>query len=496
MPVLSRSFRIMGCVLCLGVGAVTPTLMMTSSAMALSAAPSSFADLAEQVSEAVVNISAATAPTKSQINPLNPQLPPGSSLDELFDELFKRRSQQGEGVPQPRGKSLGSGFVVDPNGIVITNNHVIDGATEITVVFTNGQKLKAEIVGRDAKTDVAVLRVKPEKPLKAVKFGDSDKMRVGDWVIAVGNPFGLGGTVTAGIISARNRNIDSGPYDDYIQTDAAINKGNSGGPLFNMAGEVIGVNTAILSPSGGSVGIGFANPSSLVMSVVDQLQKTGEVKRGWLGVHIQAVDDTMAESLNLGKARGALVAGIDDNGPSKPAGIKSGDVIIKFDGQEISNAHDLPKLVARTPIGKEVNVAVIRDGKEKSFAIALGAFPKDAKPEEADKENKLSAPSMPEKSLNVLDMDVSSIDSIARKRYNIDDKVTGVLIQRVGPNSNAKEKGVREGEIISQIAQELVKTPRELEEKVKNLKAAGKKSALFLLMNAKGDTHFVALPLE
>ena len=353
--------------------AIAPALAPLALSPAFAKGPDSLADLASAVSDAVVNISASQ--TVEDKRAAAPNLPQGTPFDDLFEEFFRRRGQGGDnnapGTPprQRRSNSLGSGFVIDSSGIVITNNHVIADANEVTVIFTDGQRLKAEVLGKDSKVDIAVLRVKPEKPLKAVKFGDSEKSRVGDWVMAVGNPFGLGGTVTAGIVSARNRNIDSGPYDNYIQTDAAINKGNSGGPLFNMAGEVIGINTAILSPSGGSIGIGFATPAATVMPVIDQLQKFGEARRGWLGVRIQNVDDGIAESLNLGKARGALVAGIDDKGPAKPAGIKAGDVIVKFDGKDIKESRDLPKIVASMPVGKEVPVTVMRDGKEQTLNV-------------------------------------------------------------------------------------------------------------------------------
>ena len=271
-------------------------------------------------------------------------------------------------------QSLGSGFVVDASGIIITNNHVIEDADEIVANFSDGTKLTATLLGKDEKTDLAVLQVKPKpnKPLKALKFGDSDKMRVGDWVMAIGNPFGLGGTVTIGIVSARNRDINSGPYDDFIQTDAAINRGNSGGPLFNMDGEVIGINTAIISPSGGSIGIGFAIPSDAAIHVVDQLRQYGETRRGWIGVRIQQVTDEIADSLSMGSPRGALVAGVTDKGPAAEAKIEPGDVIVSFDGKPITEMRDLPRLVADAAIDKAVDVVVIRKGAELTLKVKVG----------------------------------------------------------------------------------------------------------------------------
>jgi serine protease Do len=432
-----------------------------------------------------------------------PQLQPGTPFDDLFEEFFKRRQQQGQGdAPHPqqrRSNSLGSGFVIDSSGIVITNNHVISEANEVTVIFTDGQKLKAEIIGKDTKVDVAVLRVKPDKPLKAVKFGDSDKSRVGDWVMAVGNPFGLGGSVTAGIISARNRNIESGPYDNYIQTDASINKGNSGGPLFNMDGEVIGINTAILSPSGGSIGIGFATPANTVTPIIEQLQKYGETRRGWLGVRIQNIDDAIAENLNLGSVRGALVAGVDEKGPAKPAGLKTGDVITKFDGRDVKESRDLPKLVASTPVGKDVPVIVMRDGKEVTLNVKLGRLEDGEKQAAIDTSKNDATKGGPAASpvQEALGLEFSALNDELRKKYSIRDSVkAGVVVTSVDPRSNAADKRVQPGEVIVEINQEPVAQPADVTKKLKALKDSGKKSALLLVTGLQGDVHFVALPIE
>jgi serine protease Do len=466
--------------------------------------PDSLADLADAVSDAVVNISATqTMDEKHASN--SPQLEPGTPFDDLFEEFFRRHQQGGKGgKEQPdqrprerKSNSLGSGFVVDPSGIIITNNHVIADANEVTVIFTDGQKLKADVVGKDDKVDVAVLRVKPGKPLKAVKFGDSEKMRVGDWVVAVGNPFGLGGTVTAGILSARHRNIDSGPYDNYFQTDAAINKGNSGGPLFNMAGEVIGINTAILSPSGGSIGIGFATPAATVLPVIDQLEKFGETRRGWLGVRIQNVDDTIAESLNLGQLRGALVAGTDDKGPAKAAGLKAGDVIVKFDGTDIKESRDLPKIVASEPVGKDVEIVVVRQGKQITKTIKLGRLEENEKQialaEKRGDAGKKAAAGPVEKALG---MEFSSLTDELRQKFAIKNSVaSGVVITDVDPDSSAAEKHVEAGDVIVEINQEPVKEPADISKKIEALKSGGKKSALLLVANGQGEVRFVALGL-
>jgi serine protease Do len=462
-------------------------------------APDSLADLAAAVSETVVNISA-TQTIEEKRTGTPPQIEPGTPFDDLFEEFFRRHQKGDQAPPRSRERkssSLGSGFVIDPSGIVITNNHVIAEAKDVTVIFADGQKLKAEIIGKDSKVDVAVLKVKADKPLKAAKFGDSEAMRVGDWVVAVGNPFGLGGTVTAGIISARNRNIDSGPYDNYFQTDAAINKGNSGGPLFNTAGEVIGINTAILSPTGGSIGIGFATPAATVMPIIDQLKKYGETRRGWLGVRIQKVDETIAESLNLGAPRGALVAGTDDKGPAKAAGLQAGDVIVKFDGVEIKESRDLPKIVAAAPIGKDVEVQLVRQGKQIVKTIKLGRLEDSERKVAAIGQNGTTDKRVTAHPVQrVFGMELSRLTEDAREKFSIKSTVSsGVVVTAVDPESVAADKRIRPGEVILEVDQEPVSDPSDVAKKMQSLKGGGKKSALFLVANNQGEVRFVALAL-
>src|SRR6266567_4636963 len=480
--------------------ALTATALAVSafSAPALARGPDGISEVAETVIDAVVNISTSQT-VDSKVGPM-PQLPPGSPFEDFFDEFFKNRRGQGdnpnrEHTPR-RVNSLGSGFIIDASGIVVTNNHVISDADEINVILNDGAKLKAEIIGRDQKTDIALLRVKPDRPLKAVKFGDSDKLRLGEWVIAIGNPFSLGGSVTAGIVSARNRDINSGPYDNYIQTDAAINRGNSGGPLFNLEGEVIGINTAIISPGseGGSVGIGFAVPSKAAVAVIDQLKQFGETRRGWLGVRIQQVTDEVAESLGVKPPRGALVTGIDEKGPAKPAGIEPGDVIVKFDGKDIKDMRDLPRVVADTPVGKQTPVVIIRKGKEDTKSVTLGRLEDGEKLAAADPKSEGTTDKPVVK--KTLGLELANMSDDLRKRYKIKDTVKGVIITGIDQNSPAADKRLSPGDVIVEIAQEAVANADDLQAKIDKLKKDGRKSALLLVAGADGELRFVALSLQ
>ncbi len=455
--------------------------------------PVSVADLAENLADAVVNISTAQTVQGHRSVPM-PQVPEGSPFQEFFEEFFNRQNRDND---QPRRvQSLGSGFVIDgKEGIIITNNHVVEGADEVTANFNDGTKLEAEVLGTDEKTDLAVLKVKPETPLKDVNFGDSDAIRVGDWVMAIGNPFGLGGTVTVGIVSARNRDINAGPYDNFIQTDASINRGNSGGPLFDMQGNVVGINTAIISPSGGSIGIGFAIPAKTAMRVIDQLREFGETRRGWLGVRIQEVTDEIAESLGMDEAMGALVAGVTDEGPASKAKIEPGDVIVKFDGEEVESMRELPRMVAETAIGKEVEVTVLRKGEEVQISVTLERL-EENEPIEASAKAEDEPQDKPAEKSEVLGMMLAELDDALRGQFSIEEDVTGVVVTEVIPGSSAEEKRVVAGDVIKEVAQETVETPADVEAEIKKLKDGGRRSALLLLANPSGDVRFVPVRIE
>jgi len=465
-------------------------------------APDGFADLAAKLLPAVVNIST-TQTIKSdgkdgkgnRTGPDMPQFPPGSPFEEFFKDFFDRNQPRGNkpDAPARHATSLGSGFVIDPSGLVVTNNHVIADADEITVTLQDDTNFKAEVVGRDTKVDIALLRVKPSKPLTAVKFGDSDGTRVGDWVLAIGNPFGLGGTVTAGILSARAREINAGPYDDFLQTDASINRGNSGGPMFNMAGEVIGINTAIYSPSGGSIGIGFAIPANLARPVVEQLREYGRARRGWLGVNIQSVTDEIAESLGLDKPKGALIASVRDGGPAQVAGIQPGDVVLTFDGKEVTDMRRLPRIVAETTIDKSVKVTVWRKRKEMVLDVKVGELKEDD--QQAALTPKQQAPSNPAGVVKALGLSLADLTPELRERFSLAEDSAGVVVTDVAQDSPASEKGMRAGDVIVEVAQEEVKSPAQIVAKIDDAKKAGRKSVL-LLVDRQGDLRFVALKVE
>ena len=452
--------------------------------------PNSVADLAEDLTPAVVNISTSQNVAGAQSIPV-PEVPEGSPFKDFFEEFFDR---QRRGDRPRRVQSLGSGFVIDAEGIVVTNNHVIADADEIEVNFADGTNLEAELIGRDTKTDLAVLRIKPASPLKAVKFGDSDALRVGDWVMAVGNPFGLGGSVSIGIVSARNRNINAGPYDNFIQTDAAINRGNSGGPLFNMDGEVVGINTAIFSPTGGSVGIGFSVPANTAKLVIDQLIQFGETRRGWIGVRIQEVTDDIADSLGMAHARGALVSGSNEDGPAGKAGVLAGDVILKFDGHDIPKMGDLPRVVADTPPDKEVEVVVLRNGKEMTLRVTVGRLEENEQVAQATTEDEpKDEESVPTLDTKILGVELSEITPELRSRYKIDEKVEGVVVTSVEPDSAMADKGIEPGMVIVEFGQEEVRKPADVAKGLEKLKAQGRKSALVLLATGSGELRFIAV---
>ncbi len=451
-------------------------------------APESFAELASELLPAVVNISTTQNVGEGAEGPEMPQFPPGSPFEEFFKEFFER--QQRRGRPR-RATSLGSGFIIDPSGIVVTNNHVIAEADEIKVILHDDTNLKAEIIGRDPKTDLALLRVEPETPLKAVRFGDSSSTRVGDWILAIGNPFGLGGTVTAGIVSARARDINAGPYDDFIQTDASINRGNSGGPMFNTAGEVIGINTAIFSPSGGSVGIGFAIPANLAKPVIEQLQAYGRTRRGWLGVRIQAVTEEIAESLGLQEPTGALVASVAKDGPAEDADIKAGDVILTFNGRDVAEMRKLPRIVAETEIGKPVDVEVWRNEQKITVQVEVGELEETETAALVEDDGEGAE----RDTVESLGLDLSSISGELRERFELSDDVQGVVVTDVDEESAAAEKGVRPGDVIVEVGQEEVKTPSEVADRVEQAREAGRKSVL-VLVDRQGELRFVAIRID
>ncbi len=458
---------------------------------AAQAGPPGFADLVAKVAPAVVNIATRKVASARPEGPSFPQIPPGSPFEEFFKEFFDRDREQQQ-QQQRRSFSLGSGFIIDPEGYVVTNNHVIADADEISVVFNDDKEIPAKVVGRDPKTDLALLKINGDKPFPFVEWADSDQVRVGDWMLAIGNPFGLGSTVTAGIISARGRDIRSGPYDDYIQVDAAINRGNSGGPSFTMDGKVFGVNTAIFSPSGGNIGIGFAIPSNLAKPVIDSLKRTGRVARGWLGVRIQTVTDEIAESIGLKEPVGALVASVTPGGPAASSAIEPGDVVLEFDGKKIDKMRSLPRIVAETPVGREVEVVIWRKGERKTVRVKLGELPDDEQVAELGKPQQPAKPA-PGAAARIAEfgIQVSPITPELKEKFQLPEKARGVVVVEVEPNGPAAQEGIRPGDLIVEAMQEEIKAPAELVAKIEAAKRSGRKAAL-LLVERQGDVRFVA----
>ena len=462
--------------------------LFMAQALSAQSRPESFADLAEKFSPAVVNITTSTIVARDT-GP-TPIVPDGSPFEDFFRNF---RDRNGGGDQARRATALGSGFVISEDGYIVTNNHVIEGADEVSVEFYEGFVLDAKIIGTDPKVDIALLKVETDKPLTFVSFGDSDKARVGDWVMAMGNPLGQGFSVSAGIVSARGRAL-SGTYDDYIQTDAAINRGNSGGPLFNMDGEVIGVNTAILSPTGGSIGIGFSMASNVVSRVVDQLLQYGETRRGWLGVRIQDVTKDVAEAMGLEKAAGALITDVPD-GPAKEAGMQAGDVILSFDDTEVGDTRGLVRQVGNAEVGKTVRVIIFRDGKTQTLKVTLGRreSAEGVVPAVAGGSDKQEPDKPVEKDL--LGLTISPLNAELRAQLNLDEKATGLVVLDVDTLSEAFDKGMRAGDLITEAGQQKLLTVADFEARITEAREAGRKSILLLVRRA-GDPRFVALGLE
>ncbi len=510
-PKASAFRRVRAAALATGVGL---SLALAPMAWADTAAPlgagaaaqlPSFSPLVKKVLPAVVNISVTEKPDTAAADEQDmggdqgdQQGMPSSPFDEFLRKFFEQQGQGFPGMPprpSPHAEqrmALGSGFIIDPAGYVVTNNHVVANADKVTVIFQDGTKHPAKVLGRDPKTDLALLKIDAKEPLPYVSWGDSNAAQVGDWVLAVGNPFGLGGTVSSGIISARGRDIHSGPYDDYLQLDAAINRGNSGGPTFNLNGQVVGINTAIYSPNGGSVGIGFAIPASLAKPVIEQLREHGKVERGWLGVQIQEVTPEIAKSLGLPKQEGALIADVTTGSPAAKAGLKQGDVILSFNGHEVAKVRDLPIVVAQTPVGEKAKVAVFRDGKTEDLSVAIGKMPEN--PQVAENERQGGQQSSDD-SATALGVKLSPLTSELRQRAGVPKSVKGVVVTGIEDSSPLAEIGIQPGDVIVQVNQQPVTTPHQAETKLKEAQSGANKN-LLLLINRHGTNQYLALSMS
>ncbi len=453
-------------------------------------APDSFADLVENLTPAVVNIATATRRIESSGESPFEELPPGTPYEDFFD-FFNRRSPGGGAFPPDT--SLGSGFIISPDGLVVTNNHVIQDAKQITVVLHDGQRLGATVIGRDPKTDLALLKVDTKRPLPFVEFGSSDGARVGDWVIAIGNPFGLGNTVTAGILSARGRDINAGPYDDFLQTDAPINRGNSGGPMFNMEGDVIGVNTLIYSPSGGSVGIGFATPSAIVQPVIAQLKEYGRTRRGWLGVRIQTVSPEIASKLGLATPSGALVAAVIEDGPAEEADIRKGDIILRFDDRIVTNRRALPRIVADASIGAKVPVIVWRDGEQMVVEVEVGRL-EDYELAAVDRRVEVTPREMPERAFTSLGVTLATVTPELRDRFDLDTVNEGVVVTAIA-DGLPSDVDLRPGDVIVELAHSAIANVGQFERQLDSLRASDAKLVVVLRVR-EGEREFIAVEIR
>ncbi|AQS88780.1 endopeptidase DegP/Do [Neoasaia chiangmaiensis NBRC 101099] len=480
--------------------AVAQTAPAASAPVVPRPAPDSFANLADRLLPAVVNVSISATLKPGQDDddggpddgpddgPQVPDFPPGSPMEKFFHDFMNRKPSPD--APPRKMQALGSGFIISPDGYIVTNNHVVKDADQVSVTLQDDTVLKAHIVGRDSRTDLAVIKVDAPHPLPTVPFGNSDTARVGDWVLAIGNPFGLSGTVTSGIVSSRGRSIDRGVYDDFIQTDAPINRGNSGGPLFNLKGEVVGINTAIYSPSGGSIGIGFAIPSNDARGVIDQLRRLGHVQRGWIGIRVQDVSHDIADSLGLKVAKGALVAGVEPKGPAAVSGMKTGDVITKLNG-EVIDGRSLPRLVAAIAPGTKTAFGVWRKGQDLTMDVVIKPSPE--------------APDMPPTapratghatlSLADLGLTLGAIDDDARQKFKLSDSQRGVVVTAVTADGPAATRGLQAGDVVTELQQVEVDSPDALSHELARARAQKKHSILLLVQNSDG-MRWVPLPLN
>ncbi|MGZ5997793.1 MAG: DegQ family serine endoprotease [Rhizomicrobium sp.] len=464
-----------------------PALRSTPPRMLENGAPFSFADLVERVSPAVVTITSETVETAAAAT--------ADDLPAPFRDFFNQYGQGGQSRTPHKAISAGSGFIIDKSGLIVTNNHVIENSRKITVKLPDGRSFEAKLIGTDPLTDIALLKVKSDKPLPTVEFGDDRQIRVGDWVVAVGNPFGLSNSVTARIVSSLGRDIGNGPYTDFIQIDAPINRGNSGGPTFDLRGEVIGMNSMIYSPSGGSVGIGFAIPSSIIHDVIAQLQAHGHVERGYLGVNIQSITPDIATTLNISSPKGAIVAEVVPGGPAAKAGFQQGDVVVALNGRTVEDSRDLTRHIASLPAGTTATFAVMRNGQQKTITASIGNRP-DQRVASNDPSNNDDSQTGGGQTgaMQAMGLGLASVTPEARRSFNIDQSVDGVLVTRVDPDSDAGDKGIQPGDVVLSVANKPVHSPRDILNLIAAARSTGHKTVL-LLVATQGGTRFVAVDI-